>query len=88
MFERPRGGERAVLVRIGLGAPVEQEDLDEFAQLAESAGVEPVGTITGRRDRPEPRFFVGSGKAEEIRQIAVETGSEVVLVDHALSPSQ
>ncbi|NCW46365.1 MAG: GTPase HflX, partial [Gemmatimonadaceae bacterium] len=44
MFERPRGGERAVLVRVGLGAPVEQEDLDEFAQLAESAGVQPAAT--------------------------------------------
>ncbi|MFN5009844.1 MAG: ribosome rescue GTPase HflX [Gammaproteobacteria bacterium] len=88
MFERPRGGERAVLVRLGLGAPVEQEDLDEFTQLAESAGVTVATTITGRRDRPDPRFFVGSGKAEEIRQAVVETCAEVVLVDHALSPSQ
>ena len=88
MFERPRGGERAVLVRLGLGAPVEQEDLDEFAQLAESAGVAVAATITGRRDRPDPRFFVGSGKAEEIREAAREAGADVVLVDHALSPSQ
>ena len=88
MFERPRGGERAVLVRVGLGGPVEQEDLDEFSQLAESAGVQPVATITGRRDRPEPRFFVGSGKADEIRQVVADTEADVVLVDHALSPSQ
>ena len=88
MFERPRGGERAVLVRIGFDGPVEQEDLDEFAQLAESAGVQPAATITGRRDRPDPKFFVGSGKAEEIRRTAVETCAEVVLVDHGLSPSQ
>jgi len=88
VFERPRGGERAVLVRVGLGGPVEQEDLDEFAQLADSAGVEPVATVTGRRDRPEPRFFVGSGKADEIRQVVAETEADVVLVDHALSPSQ
>ncbi|MFZ9872154.1 MAG: ribosome rescue GTPase HflX [Steroidobacteraceae bacterium] len=88
MFERPRGGEKAVLVRLGLGAPVEQEDLDEFAQLAESAGVAVAATVTGKRDRPDPKYFVGSGKAEEIRQVAVDTCAEVILVDHALSPSQ
>jgi GTP-binding protein HflX len=76
------------LVRLGLGMPVEQEDLDEFEQLAESAGVVAAATVTGRRDRPDPRFFVGSGKAEEIRVIVQDTCAEVVLVDHALSPSQ
>ena len=77
-----------MLVRLGLGMPVEQEDLDEFVQLAESAGVLAAATVTGRRDRPDPRFFVGSGKAEEIRVIVEDTCAEVVLVDHALSPSQ
>ena len=48
MFERPRGGERAVLVRIGLNAPVRAEDLTEFEQLAEAAGAQVVATITGR----------------------------------------
>jgi GTP-binding protein HflX len=76
------------LVRLGLGMPVEQEDLDEFVQLAESAGVLAAATVTGRRDRPDPRFFVGSGKAEEIRVVVEDTCAEVVLVDHALSPSQ
>ena len=75
-------------MRLGLGMPVEQEDLDEFVQLAESAGVVAAATVTGRRDRPDPRFFVGSGKAEEIRVIVEDTCAEVVLVDHALSPSQ
>ena len=88
MFERPRGGERAVLVRLGLKAPVEQEDLDEFSQLAVSAGARPVATLTGRRDRPDPRLFVGSGKAEEIRVAALEHNADVVLIDHPLSPGQ
>ncbi len=88
MFERPRGGERAVLVRVGLGGAVEQEDLDEFSQLADSAGVQPVATITGRRERPEPKFFIGSGKADEVRQAVQDSSADVVLVDHALSPSQ
>ncbi|MFZ9708843.1 MAG: ribosome rescue GTPase HflX [Steroidobacteraceae bacterium] len=88
MFERPRGGERALLVRIGLGAPVEHEDLEEFSQLADSAGVQVVATVTGRRDRPEPRFFVGSGKADEIKRAAIDHCAAVILVDHALTPSQ
>ena len=88
MFERPRSGERALLVRIGFGGPVDPEELEEFRQLARSAGAEPVATVTGRRERPDPRFFVGSGKAEELRQAADGALAEVILVDHALSPSQ
>jgi GTP-binding protein HflX len=88
MFERPRSGERAVLVRLGLGAPLDPEDLNEFSQLATSAGATPVATITGRRERPDPRFFVGSGKADEIRLEAEAQKADVILVDHPLSPSQ
>ena len=88
MFERPRTGERAVLVRLGLGAPIDPEDLEEFTQLAVSAGARPVATVTGRRDRPDPRFFLGTGKAEELRNIAREAEADVILIDHALSPSQ
>ena len=88
MFERPRTGERAVLVRLGFGAPVDQEDLQEFTQLAVSAGAVPVATVTGRRDRPDPRYFLGSGKAEELKGAAAASQADVILVDHALSPSQ
>jgi GTP-binding protein HflX len=87
-FERPRTGERAVLVRLGLGTPVDSEDLQEFRQLATSAGAIPVAQVTGRRDRPDPRYFMGSGKAEELRAAVEANEAEVVLVDHALSPSQ
>ena len=88
MFERPRSGERAVLVRLGIGAQVDAEDLQEFTQLALSAGAQPVATITGRRDRPDPRFFMGSGKADEVRAVAEDNAADLILVDHALSPSQ
>ena len=88
MFERPRTGERAVLVRLGLGVHVDPEDLQEFAQLAVSAGAQPVATVTGRRQRPDPRFFMGSGKADEVRDVAAAESADVILVDHALSPSQ
>ncbi len=88
MFERPRSGERAVLVRLALGGPADPEDLNEFTQLALSAGAVPVATITGRRDRPDSKYFVGSGKAEEIRLQAEAAEADVILVDHPLSPSQ
>ncbi len=88
MFDRPRSGERAVLVGVGLGAPVDPEDLSEFSQLARSAGATVVATITARRDRPDPRLFIGSGKAAEIRDLAAAHEADVVLVDRALSPSQ
>jgi GTPase len=88
VIERPRTGERAVLVRLGLGAPVDPEDLEEFTQLATSAGALPVATIVGRRERPDPRFFLGSGKADEVRDAAVANAADLILVDHALSPSQ
>jgi GTP-binding protein HflX len=88
LFERPRAGERAVLVRLGVGAPADPEDILEFGQLARSAGAIPVAQISGRRDRPDPRFFVGSGKAEEIKAVAAAHDAEVVLFDHPLSPSQ
>jgi GTP-binding protein HflX len=88
LIERPRSGERALLVRIGLGAPVSVPELEEFSALAVSAGAIPVATVTGRRTHPDPKFFVGSGKAEELKSRAEETGAEVILVDHSLSPSQ
>jgi GTP-binding protein HflX len=88
VFERPRTGERAVLVRLGLGAHVDPEDLQELTQLAVSAGAQPVATVTGRRERPDPRFFMGSGKADEVRDVAAAESADVILVDHALSPSQ
>ncbi len=88
MFDRPRTGERAVLVRLALGAPADPEDLQEFTQLALSAGAIPVATLGGSRDRPDPRYFVGSGKAEEIRLEALALEADLILVDHPLSPSQ
>jgi GTP-binding protein HflX len=88
MFERPRAAERAVLVRLGLGMPVKREDLEEFEQLARSAGADPVATITGRRERPDSRYFVGSGKAQEIAASARAENAALILFDHPLSPSQ
>lgn len=88
MFDRPEAGERAVLVRVGLGSPLSEQDLREFEALAVSAGAVPVAVVTGARRSPDPRFFVGSGKAEEVRLRAEESEADLILVDHPLSPSQ
>ncbi len=88
MFERPGSGERALLVRIGIHGPVRTDELSEFEALARSAGASVLGVVTGTRRAPDPRFFVGSGKAEQIRDQVQAASAELVLFDHALSPSQ
>jgi GTP-binding protein HflX len=88
LFERPQGGERAVLVGVGIGHPVDPNDVAEFAALAASAGTVAVGTVQASRARPDPKFFVGSGKAEEIRVFAEANQADLILVDQTLSPSQ
>lgn len=89
MFERPGAGERAVLVHIEFSSHgSETEDPGEFRELVLSAGVEPVALVTGRRNQPSSRFFVGEGKLEEIRDMAAAHEADVVLFNHSLSPSQ
>lgn len=88
MFERPDVGERAILVHIDFFSHAETEDPDEFRELVTSAGVEPVGLVTGSRKQPSPRLFVGEGKLEEIRDAVTANEADVVLFNHSLSPSQ
>ncbi|TDX99276.1 ribosome rescue GTPase HflX [Thiohalophilus thiocyanatoxydans] len=88
MFERPQAGERAVLVHLALQAEQQQEEPQEFRELALSAGAEPIAVVTGSRSVPHPRYFVGSGKAEEIRDTVRELDADLVLFNHALSPVQ
>jgi len=88
LFERPRGGERAILVGVGIGHPVDPHDTAEFKALAASAGTVGVGLVLASRPRPDPKYFVGSGKAEEIKACAEANEADVVLVDQTLSPSQ
>ena len=77
-----------MLVGVGIGHPVDPNDSAEFAALAASAGTVPVGQVLASRARPDPRYFVGSGKAEEIRVCAETHQAEIVLVDQTLTPSQ
>ncbi len=88
MFERPQSGERAILVHVDFPASSDREDLLEFTDLATSAGAQPVATITARRSAPDPRFYVGSGKVEEIRDQLSLCRAQLVIFNHELSPSQ
>jgi GTP-binding protein HflX len=76
------------LVGVGIGHPVDPHDTSEFQALAASAGTLGVGLVLASRPRPDPKYFVGSGKAEEIKACAEANDAAVVLVDQALSPSQ
>ncbi len=88
MFERPKSGERAVLVHIDLGNGADPDELEEFTDLAVSAGAVPVELVGGSRQNPDPRLFVGRGKAEEIKHLVSGEKAELVIFNHALSPSQ
>jgi GTP-binding protein HflX len=73
---------------VGIGHPVDPNDTAEFSALAASAGTLGVGLVLASRARPDPKYYVGSGKAEEIRLCAEQHDADVVLVDQTLSPSQ
>ena len=88
MFERPKAGERAILVHIDLGMGIDPDELQEFSDLALSAGAEPLELINGSRQQPDPRFFIGRGKVAEIKQVVADEGAELVIFNHTLSPSQ
>ncbi len=88
MLERPESGERSLLLHIGLKRSCYEDEIQEFRALAISAGAEIVGEVHARRDRPSPRLFVGTGKADELAEQVKETCAELVLVNQPLSASQ
>ena len=88
MFERYQAGEQAVLVHLDFPDESSREDLSEFKMLVSSAGVQALTVVSGKRNAPHPRFFVGSGKAEEIRDAVRSVNANVILFNHSLTPSQ
>jgi GTP-binding protein HflX len=88
MFDRPGGGDAAVLVSLDFGEPDYEESLQELRQLAISAGMDVRATVEGRRPKPDARYFVGTGKAEELSAVMKATESLVAVFNHDLSPSQ
>ena len=88
MFDRYEAGERAVLVHINFTQEGEWEDLSEFEMLVSSAGVSTLQVVTGSRQSPHPKYYVGEGKAQEIAQAVQLAGADIVIFNHALSPAQ
>jgi GTP-binding protein HflX len=86
LFERPDAGERAVLVHLTF--QVDSEDLFELKELAKSAGAEPVFVLTGNRRSPDPKYFIGTGKLDELKAAVASYEADCVLFNHPLSPSQ
>ena len=91
MIERPAAAadpQAAVVVCLDFGDDNYEESVEEVVRLVESAGVKRHRVITGRRARPDPKFYAGSGKVQEIARAAEEIGAMYVVFNHALSPAQ
>ncbi len=96
MFERPDSGDNALLVHIDIQQRNQKDEQpvdlvatrDEFVELASSAGLSVLDLVTGSRQRPDPRHFIGKGKIEEIRFLLEQHEVDVVLFGQRLSPSQ
>ncbi len=83
--------ERIVLVGVqfpGVSPEALEHQLDELAQLVDTAGADVVARIVQRRDAPDPATFLGSGKVAELREVCLEVDADTVVFEHALSPGQ
>lgn len=88
MFERPSAGNRAILVQVDFGQGGIDERLAEVGLLAGSAGASVVGVVQGRRQAPDPAFYVGKGKADEIGLVAQMNEADLVIFNHDITAAQ
>jgi len=88
LFDRYEAGEQAVLVHVDFSDESNKEDVNELQMLVTSAGVKTASVLTTSRRAPHAKYFVGSGKAQEIADTVQAIGADVVIFNHQLSPSQ
>jgi GTP-binding protein HflX len=88
MSESTTAANTAVLVSLDFGAPDYAESLEELRLLAESAGVQTLALVEGKRQRPDASTFAGSGKVDEIAALVEELEAPLVIFNHDLSPAQ
>jgi len=88
MFDRPETGDKALVVALDFGRADNAERLAEISALATSAGATVVGNLGGRRSRPDPAFFAGRGKVDEIAAQRREAAADLDIFDHTLSGVQ
>ena len=79
---------RTILVGVDFGTPHFDAELHELGLLAETAGLTPVARIVCKRKAPDAALFVGSGKADEIKELVLMHGATEILFDQSLSPAQ
>ncbi|CAM8344977.1 HflX GTPases [Candidatus Methylopumilus universalis] len=88
MFERPNEGKSACVISINFGDTDFEESVEEIKELVLSADMNIVSTVNIKRSAPDPKYFLGSGKAEEVKFIIQESKADTVVFNHNLSPSQ
>lgn len=79
---------RAFLVSVVVGRVVYQDSAEELSLLVKSDGLEPIGLLEAKRDKPDPAFFIGSGKVDELADLAHELSADVIVFDVPLSAAQ
>ncbi len=87
-FENEKKPQRVLLVCVDTGEYDAQASLDELWELSESAGAEPVATLTQKKQRPETATYVGSGRLEEIKSFCENQDIDVLIFDCELTPTQ
>lgn len=87
-FDRYEGGEKAILVHLTITHLTDPDDLEEFELLVDSAGATKQALVTGTRSKPDAKYFVGTGKADEIAQLVADHEADIVIFNHSLTPSQ
>lgn len=88
MFERPNEGKSACVISINFGDTDFEESVEEIKELVLSADMKIVSTVNIKRSAPDPKYFLGSGKVDEIKFIIQESKADTVIFNHNLSPSQ
>ncbi|MDP2785795.1 MAG: GTPase HflX [Sulfurimicrobium sp.] len=88
MFDRPSGAGAAVLVSLDFGEADYADSLEELHRLAESAGVQAVAVVEGKRSRPDAALYAGSGKVQEIAEALQQSGAGMVIFNHEISAAQ
>lgn len=77
-----------LLVGVDFGLPRFDDQLEELGLLAQTAGLHPVAKVTCKRRAPDAALFIGRGKADEIKQLALQMDVQEILFDQSLSPAQ
>lgn len=88
MFERPQSGELAALVHINFPSCDNEAELREFIELAKAAGAIPTEIVTLSRLKPDPSYYIGKGKLDELVSLVQAESLEIIIFDHDLSPAQ